>query len=204
MSNVLIAPTVGRVVLFYPGSSSSAGFVPPAEGKPLAAIVAHVWNDRMVNLAVFDGNGTAHARTSVPMLHEGDKPPAAGYYCEWMPFQKGQAKAQSAPNASEATIEATLVAKGKTAPRLSPQDLDANIVHTEIVRHVSQSGQVLRWAVLTTKNGFAVTGKPSASVSSENDDATVGESVAIANARAELWPLMGYALKQQLHDAAKA
>lgn len=100
---------------------------------------------------------------------------------------------------SDASIEREIQAKGLTAPRLRPSDLDANIAHTDIVKHISKSGQVLRWAVLTTLNGFAVTGKPSASVSPENDDAEIGEKVAFDNARAELWPLMGYALKERMH-----
>lgn len=95
-------------------------------------------------------------------------------------------------------IEQEIQAKGLTAPRITPADIEANIVHTEIVKHVSQSGQVLRWAVLTARNGFAVTGQPSASVSAENDRAEIGEQVAIDNARSELWTLMGYELKSKL------
>jgi hypothetical protein len=104
---------------------------------------------------------------------------------------------------TEASIESEIQAKGLTAPRLSPEALNANIAHTEIVKHVSHSGQVLRWAVLTTRNGFAVTGRPSASVSAENDDVEIGEKVAIANARQELWPLMGYQLREQLFQATQ-
>lgn len=99
---------------------------------------------------------------------------------------------------TDETIEQEIQAKGLTAPRVTPADLQANIVHTEIVKHVSHSGQVLRWAVLTTRNGFAVTGRPSASVSSENDNSEIGERVAIENAKQELWPLMGYALRDEL------
>lgn len=99
---------------------------------------------------------------------------------------------------TDAQIEEMIVAKGLTAPRLCPADIEANIADIEIVKHVSKSGQVLRWAVLTTRNGFAVTGKPSCAVSSENDNAEVGEAVAIDNSKAELWPLMGYALKEEL------
>ena len=69
------------------------------------------------------------------------------------------------------------------------------------VTHVASSGQVLRWCVITTQNGFAVTGKPSASVSKENDNEEIGKSVAYDNARSELWPLMGYALKESLYKA---
>ena len=98
----------------------------------------------------------------------------------------------------EAALEQKLMEEKLTAPRVTPADLDANIVHAEIVKHISHSGQVLRWAVLTTANGFAVTGRPSASVSADNDRAAIGEEVAISNARAELWPLMGYALREKL------
>lgn len=84
------------------------------------------------------------------------------------------------------------------APRVTPADIEANIVSTEIVKHVSPSGQVLRWAVLTTKSGYAVAGRPSAAASSANDNAEMGEKIAIENARNELWPLMGYELKCRL------
>jgi hypothetical protein len=104
----------------------------------------------------------------------------------------------TSPRLDDAGIERQLQAKGLTAARVTPTDIEANIVHTEIVKHISQSGQVLRWAVLTTRNGFAVTGRPSASVSPENDNAEIGEKVAIDNAVSELWPLMGYALKESL------
>ena len=99
---------------------------------------------------------------------------------------------------SNDAIEQDIQAKGLNAPRVTLDDLNANIVHTEVVKHVSQSGQVLRWAVLTTRNGFAVTGRPSASASSENDDAETGEKRAIENAHNELWPLMGYELRSKL------
>lgn len=98
-------------------------------------------------------------------------------------------------------IEDAVKANNLNAPRVSKDDLEANIVHTEIVKHVTHSGKVLRWAVLTTRNGFAVTGNPSASVSIENDHAPTGESVAIANAKSALWPLMGYALAEKLTTA---
>lgn len=101
---------------------------------------------------------------------------------------------------TDLNIEQEIQDKGLTAPRVSLADLQANIAHTEIVKHISSSGQVLRWAVLTTVNGFAVTGRPSASASSANDNAEIGEKIAIDNATQELWPLMGYALKQKLHE----
>jgi hypothetical protein len=98
----------------------------------------------------------------------------------------------------ERAIEAEIQANGLDAPRLSPTDIDANIVDVEYVRHVSKGGQVLRWAVITTHSGYAVAGRPSVSVSPENDRQEIGERVAYDNARQEMWPLMGYALKEKL------
>ena len=86
------------------------------------------------------------------------------------------------------------------APRVTEQELNDNIVHTAVVKHVSVSGQILRWAVLTTKNGFSVTGKPAVAVSSANDDEDLASRLAINNAKSELWSLMGYNLKQRLFE----
>jgi hypothetical protein len=99
------------------------------------------------------------------------------------------------------TTEAEIQAKGLTAARVSLADLEANIAHVEIVKHVSASGQVLRWAVITTQCGFAVTGRPSAAISAANDDKELGERLATENARNEMWALMGYALKDSLSRA---
>lgn len=85
------------------------------------------------------------------------------------------------------------------APRVTKADIEANIAHVEYVRFVTHSGQVLRWAVITLRNGFSVTGRPSAAVCPENDNVAIGEKVAYDNAYAEVWPLMGYALKDRLH-----
>lgn len=102
---------------------------------------------------------------------------------------------------NDQTIEQEIQAKGLTAPRITPSDIEANIADIEIVKHVSKTGQVLRWAVITTSNGYAVVGKPSCAVSSANDNAEIGEKIAVTNSREELWPLMGYALKERLAGA---
>ena len=90
----------------------------------------------------------------------------------------------------------------KNFPRVMQEELEQNIVHTEVVTHTTVAGQVLRWAVLTTKNGFAVTGKPSCAVSPENDDPELGTKYAIANAKDVLWALMGYALKEKIMNSS--
>ena len=43
---------------------------------------------------LFDSNGAQHRRPSTALVQEGDSIPD-GAYCEWMPFQQGQAKAAS-------------------------------------------------------------------------------------------------------------
>ncbi len=98
-------------------------------------------------------------------------------------------------------IEQEIQAKGLNAPRVTLGDFEANIIDVEILKHVTKGGGILRWAVLTTANGFAVTGRPSAAVSVENDNAEIGEKIAIENAKNELWPLMGYALKERIHNS---
>ena len=108
----------------------------------------------------------------------------------------------TSPRTDDAAIEQQIQALGATAPRVTPDDMVDNIVHVEYVKHISHGGQVLRWAVLTTKSGYAVVGNPSVSVSPENDRATIGESVAYENSKNALWPLMGYALKQRLHESS--
>ena len=100
--------------------------------------------------------------------------------------------------ASDEHIEQKIVNKGLTAPRVTLKDLEAAITDTAIVKHVTKSGSILRWAVITTPNGFSVTGKPSASVSAANDNAEIGEEVAITNAKNELWAFLGYELATEI------
>ena len=98
-------------------------------------------------------------------------------------------------------IEKEIVDKGLVAPRVTLDDLNNNIADVEYLKHVTKGGGVLRWAIITTKNGYTVTGKPSAAVSVENDDKEIGVKIAYQNAVNKLWPLMGYALKESLTKA---
>ena len=100
---------------------------------------------------------------------------------------------------SETTLEQRIQELNLNAPRVKPSDLDEAIASTEIVEHVTPSGSILRWAVLNLKNGFTVTGKPSAAVSAANNNQEIGEKVAIENARRELWAFMGFRLKEQMY-----
>lgn len=104
----IITPTVGRKVWFRPNgclnlqvpNHSHYATTPPAiisQEQPLDATVVYVWNDRTVNLVVFDHYGFPFVASSVTLVQEGDAIPGIGFYCEWMPYQTGQARKEQAP-----------------------------------------------------------------------------------------------------------
>ena len=101
-------------------------------------------------------------------------------------------------NRDEAAVEAEIVAKGKTAPRLNPAYIDQQILTSQY--HVFP-GTSLTVCALTLKNGFQVTGE-SASASVENFDAEIGRKIAYDNARSKIWQLEGYLLRTRLHEAS--
>ncbi len=86
----VITPTVGRVVWFHPAPGGDGGLNNYSR-QPMAAQVCYVLGDRMVNLSVTDHAGQVVPRTSVTLRQDGDPVPT-GSYCEWMPYQLGQAK----------------------------------------------------------------------------------------------------------------
>ena len=110
-------------------------------------------------------------------------------------------------------IEHLIQSKGKTAPRVTPADIEANIASEfyftagDGVRGASEMGtspagrakhlDLLTFCVLVLKNGFTVTGE-SACASPENFDAEIGRRIARENAVQKIWPLMGYELKSRL------
>ena len=113
-------------------------------------------------------------------------------------------------------IEQEIQAKGLTAPRVTPDDVAANIAsehYFTAAQAVSGGGfgnVVLGWnqsplsrltfCVLVLRNGFTVTGE-SACASPENFDAELGRKIARQNAVAKVWPLMGYELRSKLHGS---
>jgi hypothetical protein len=80
----IIKPTVCRIVEYV--SIGEAFLV--TRDQPLAAIVTYVWNDRLVNLAVFDADGEQVPRIKVLLQQPDDPPPGALFsYCRWMTYQ---------------------------------------------------------------------------------------------------------------------
>jgi hypothetical protein len=87
----MIKPTVGRVVWYQPSDKEKSKEQSLAVAdQPLAAHVCYVHSDHLVNLLVIDMNGFLHSRTNVMLVQEGEDKPISSY-CEWMPYQKGQA-----------------------------------------------------------------------------------------------------------------
>lgn len=114
---------------------------------------------------------------------------------------------------NDQAIEQEIQAKGLTAPRITPADIEANIAsehhftafdgvkgsaHGEVeTLPLNSPLHLLTFCVLVLNNGFTVTGE-SACASPENFDAELGRKIARQNAVAKVWPLMGYELKERL------
>lgn len=160
---------------------------------------------------------------------------------------------------NDQAIEQEIQAKGLTAPRVTPADIEANIAAEyyftadravssfhpgmvdrflgwklpkdfapdggisfkesawwpvgtnlltadqakEMLQHVAGCPPIhpalplLTFCVIVLKNGFTVVGK-SACASPENFDAELGQKIARQDAVSQVWPLMGYALKEKL------
>lgn len=90
-------------------------------------------------------------------------------------------------------IEREIQAKGLTAPRVTPDAVDAAIAGEE---YAVFSGR-LTVCVLTLANGFLVTGESSC-VDAANFDADLGKKLARQKARDKIWELEGYRLRQQI------
>ena len=95
---------------------------------------------------------------------------------------------------NEEAIEKEIQEKGLTAPRLTPELIDATIADEDY--HVFEKTS-LTVCCLTLQNGFTVTGE-SACASPENFDAELGRKIAFSNAREKIWALEGYLLKSNM------
>lgn len=176
----MIKPTIGRVVLVHRGQS--------AQAEP--ALICYVHSDRCINVGGFDCNGNPFAATSLQLLQDDETPTNLNYYAEWMPYQVAQA-AKEVPAIT--VVEQEIQAKGLTAPRITPADIEANIVSDEY----AVFGSRLTVCVLTLCNGYLVTGESSC-VSAENFDAELGRKYAREKAFDKVGELMGYALRSKL------
>ncbi len=100
------------------------------------------------------------------------------------------------------------------APRVQLKDIEAAIATRyyvsgdQAVIHAKGDGDGIKLShdplkslslcILVMKNGFIVIGK-SAPASAENFNAELGRKFAYEDAIRQLWPLMGYVLRERLH-----
>jgi len=113
---------------------------------------------------------------------------------------------------TDQAIEQEIQAKGLTAPRVTPDALQAVIASEHYFTAADGAREselwpadvpkdsplhLLTFCVLVLRNGFTVTGE-SACASPENFDAELGRKIARRNAEAKIWPLLGYELRTKL------
>lgn len=193
--------------------------------QPMDATVIYVWHDRMVNLRVTDHAGNTFALSSVTLVQQGDATPSCRH-CEWMPYQKGQtAKAEASPlpvvDPGPDSLEREIRTKADKGPRVTPVALQAEIVSEHYFtaadgvqgayrtggdvhpvggtssQATHQALGLLTFCVLVLRNGFTVHGV-SACASPENYNKEIGERIARENAERQIWPLLGFRLRDQL------
>jgi hypothetical protein len=121
------------------------------------------------------------------------------------------------------SIQNEIEAKGLTAPRVTPADIEAEIASEHfftafdgVVGAYHSHGGVyqgtmpndlnsaalplLTFCVLVLRNGFTVTGE-SACASPENFDEEIGRKIARQNAVNKIWPLLGFSLRDAIVEA---
>ena len=110
------------------------------------------------------------------------------------------------------TTEAECAANA-VAPRVSLADIEAAILHRyDVDGHSAVTGgqskapvqlSLLSLCILYMRNGFMVVGK-SAPASAANFDAELGKKLAYEDAVRQIWPMMGWALRDKLHAEKQA
>lgn len=112
-----IVPTVGRKVWFRPAFSLE-------EEQPLDATICYVipgsgqgGEDFLINIAYHDANGNPASAQRIPLFQGAEhEKPWGDNFCEWMPYQVGQAKKEEIPVGQQALANA--VATDKVAALL--------------------------------------------------------------------------------------
>lgn len=107
------------------------------------------------------------------------------------------------------TVEQEITRKGLSAPRVTPADIDSAVAREYYFtawQAIAALGMpavpncptdLLTVCVLVLENGFTVIGK-SACASPENFNRELGQRIAKDDAKRQMWPLLGYALRDRL------
>ncbi len=99
-------------------------------------------------------------------------------------------------NRNEQAVEQEIKDKGLTAPRLTPDHIDNQVVAGDY--HVFP-GTTVTVCCLILSNGFTVIGE-SACADPANFNEELGRKIAHDNARNKIWQLEGYLLRQRLSE----
>ena len=75
----MIKPTIGRVVHVYRR-------IPEGVAGPFAGLITHVYDDRLVDVWVFERDH-CHCVKSAVLRQPDDDLPGSDVHCEWMPYQ---------------------------------------------------------------------------------------------------------------------
>lgn len=107
-------------------------------------------------------------------------------------------------------VEEEIQAKGLTAPRVTPADIEAAISSEHyftaadgaacaggLTMPKPEALKLLTFCVLVLKNGFTVTGE-SACADARNFNDELGRRIARTHAVEKIWPLLGYELRTRL------
>lgn len=103
---------------------------------------------------------------------------------------------------TEQQLEQELQARGLTAPRITPADIDALLQKAQ-VGFWQPEGTTLTICVIQLPNGFCVTGENSC-VSPETWQPDLGQKLAFEKARDKVWEFEGYRLKSELYAMQEA
>ncbi len=102
----MITPTIGRMVHVWKNGAYLDGAITQRD-QPLSGQIVYVWNDRLINVAGFDGDGQFFAIKSIALVQDGDdKIPGGHAYCEWMAFPGQATKTDTLGVALAAKVDA--------------------------------------------------------------------------------------------------
>ena len=207
MKSHSMKPTIGRKVWFRlngatietPAGTIQIQVFDPEQALDATVVLVHDEPKVSVNLFVVDHGGFTHSFRSVPLRQDGEEVPA-GMYCEWMPYQTDSFIEAIPCFVDEVkTLEAEIVSKGLTAPRVTPAHIAALMLRVQFTFH-SEATSTFCHAFLDGEF-FLATGH-SACVSKKNFNAETGKKIAkltvLKPASDKLWELEGYALRNAL------
>lgn len=98
---------------------------------------------------------------------------------------------------NEKELEAEIIAKNLTAPRITPAHVEDTILAEQ---YYVFPGTMVTVCCLTLRNGFNTIGE-SACASPENFNEEIGRKLARDQAKNKIWALEGYLLKDRLSKA---